>query len=310
MRHVLEAKQFNPSQLDELFDHAAHMQGMSETTDDRRILAEYQSPKLMASLFYEPSTRTRLSFEFAAARLGMKVSGTENAAEFSSAAKGETLEDSIRVISSYADAIVLRHKEVGAAKRAAAVSTVPIINGGDGTGEHPTQALLDMYTIDQEKERLQDLHVVIGGDLKHGRTARSLAQLLALYPGNHISFVSPPDLGMGDDIKQYLDRHAITYAETEDMYEVLPNADVVYWTRTQTERHEHGAARQPGELEYTIGERALAAMQEDAIIMHPLPRVGEIETIVDVDPRAAYFRQAENGLFIRMALLDMVLTDV
>jgi aspartate carbamoyltransferase catalytic subunit len=310
-KHILTACQFNKEELGGVIGHADTMRERVRNEKSRRELASTYPGSVVATMFYEASTRTRLSFESAALRLGMSVIGTENAAQFSSAAKGETIEDSTRVVAGVADTIVMRHNENGAAERAASVSTVPVINGGDGTGEHPTQALLDAYTIMSKKHTLEGLHVVMGGDLRHGRTARSLAQLLALHRGNHFSFVSPPDLTMGDDVKEYLTAKGSSFSETDDMMGgVLSDADVVYWTRTQLERHDASA---PGHAQndpnFTIGLGALNAMSGNAIIMHPLPRIGEIETIVDLDPRAAYFAQAENGLFVRMALLDLVMSD-
>jgi aspartate carbamoyltransferase catalytic subunit len=307
VKHVLTARQFETAELDDLFKRADYMRENSRTLTGRRRLMASHNGLLLATMFYEPSTRTRLSFEFAAERLGIRVRGTENAAEFSSAAKGETIEDSTRVIAGYADMIVMRHKENGAAERAASVSDVPIINAGDGTGEHPTQSLLDVYTIKHELGRLDSLEVIAMGDLKYGRTVRSLVQVLAMYPGNHVTFVSPKEMRMGDDIKQYLDERKVKYSETEDMYKVLAKADVVYQTRVQKERHGavKGAAPATGQdPRFVIGQKALDKLKETAIIMHPLPRVTEIETLVDTDPRAAYFRQAENGLYMRMALLD------
>jgi aspartate carbamoyltransferase catalytic subunit len=308
MRHILTASQFNVNELQEIFACADKMRQRSTSRLERQKLLQSHPGSIMAALFYEPSTRTRLSFESAAHRLGMSVIGTENAAEFSSAAKGETLEDSIRVIAGYADAIVLRHKENGAAKRAAAVSSVPVINAGDGTGEHPTQALLDAYTIQREVGRLQNLHVVIGGDLQHGRTAHSLARLLSLYPGTHLSFVSPPHLAMSQDIKSELKAKGTPFTETADLHTALPSADVVYWTRTQKERHGSLSDATNNATSFVIDEQALQLMQPHATLLHPLPRVDEIAVQVDADPRAAYFRQAENGLYIRMALIAWALS--
>jgi aspartate carbamoyltransferase catalytic subunit len=205
MKHILTARQFKTTELEDIFNRADYMREHSRGLTGRRRLMASHNGLVLATMFYEPSTRTRLSFEFAAERLGIRVRGTENAAEFSSAAKGETIEDSTRVIADYADMIVMRHKENGAAERAASVSDVPIINAGDGTGEHPTQSLLDVYTIRHELGRLDKLHIVAMGDLLHGRTARSLVQVLALYPGNSITFVSPKSTRMSDDIKQLLD---------------------------------------------------------------------------------------------------------
>ena len=272
--------------------------------------------RMMLSMFYEPSTRTRFSFEIAAKKLGMEVIGTENAAEFSSAAKGETIEDTVRVFNEYGiDAISLRTKEEGHADRAASVSNVPILNGGDGKGEHPTQAVLDMYTINSELGKLDNLNVVIGGDLLQGRTARSLAVLLSKYHGNRITFVSTPELQIGKDIKARLDEAGVAHQETAEMYDAFRDADVVYWTRLQLERlKSSGIELSQQELslkqaQFRIGAAALDVFPEHAIIMHPLPRVDEISTEVDDDPRAKYFRQAGNGLYIRMAMLDRLMND-
>jgi aspartate carbamoyltransferase catalytic subunit len=305
VKHILTARQFELAELEDIFKRADYMRENSKSLTGRRRLMASHDGLVLATVFYEPSTRTRLSFEFAAERLGIRVRSTENASEFSSAAKGETIEDSTRVIAGYADMIVMRHKENGAAERAASVSDVPIINAGDGTGEHPTQSLLDVYTIQHELGRLRDLEIVAMGDLKHGRTVRSLAQLVALYPNNRITFVSPKEMRIGNDIKRYLDERKIVYAETDTMNKVLPQADVVYQTRVQKERHTAGKGVVTGQdPRFIIGQEALDMMRKDAIIMHPLPRVTEIDTGVDADPRAAYFRQAENGLYVRMALLD------
>lgn len=298
--HVLSARQYDPDQLERLFAHTTEMREALATRSGKRELASRHVGVVVSTLFYEPSTRTRLSFESAAVRLGAGVISTENAREFSSASKGETIEDTIRTVGRYAEAIVMRHHETGAAEKAAAVSYVPIINAGDGKGEHPTQALLDMRTIQEERGRLSDLNVVIGGDLAHGRTARSLALLLSMYSSNHISFVATPDLQIGDDIKDHLRETGTSFRETDNMFGAVREADVVYWTRLQKERLSDPNLRS----EFTIGQAALQIMPTDAIIMHPLPRVGEIEHTVDSDPRAVYFDQVEHGLHVRMALLD------
>ncbi len=262
----------------------------------------------MASLFYEPSTRTRLSFEAAMLRLGGEALGTESAGEFSSVAKGETLEDTVKIVSAYCDVIVLRHFDVGASKRAALVSPVPVINAGDGPGQHPTQALLDLYTINKELGRVDGLRIAMVGDLANGRTVRSLSYLLSKYDGVELVFVAPPAVAMGRDIKTHLQERGVAYTETEDLESVLPEVDVVYQTRIQKERFGNRLAeyRRVSGI-YVMDARTMALMRPDAILMHPLPRVGEISPEVDRDPRAAYFRQAQNGLYIRMALLSMLL---
>jgi aspartate carbamoyltransferase catalytic subunit len=304
MQHVLSARQFDQDQIAEIFEGAHAMREALETREGKQELVASHVGEVAATLFYEPSTRTRLSFESAATRLGMGLVSTENAKEFSSEIKGETLEDSIRTVEAYAGVIIMRHGDDDSAERAAAVSSVPIVNAGAGKGEHPTQALLDLFTIQEKKQRTDNLHVVIGGDLAHGRTARSLAQLLSLYDGNRISFVSTHELQIGRDIIDHLNDKDTKHAETDDMFEAIRDADVVYWTRLQKERLEDSSLQSA----FTIDQAALQVMSPHAIIMHPLPRNHEIATSVDADPRAAYFDQVKNGLYVRMALLDMLLT--
>ena len=301
LRHVVESQQFSRALLEELLDR----------TDEIKRQPHHFSGRLngqvMAALFYEPSTRTRLSFEAAMLRLGGRTIGTDNAREFSSAAKGETLEDTIRIVSGYADLIVLRHNEEGAAKRAAAVSLVPVINAGDGPGQHPTQALLDLYTIRDELGHIDGVRIAMVGDLANGRTVRSLAYLLSKFRDIRICFVAPPQVAMRDDIKEHLDEHHVQWVESEDLDAVLPQVDVIYQTRIQKERFTDEASYLELKGVYRIDASTLARMRKEAIVMHPLPRVDEIAPEVDADPRAAYFRQARNGLYIRMALLDKVL---
>ena len=260
----------------------------------------------MASLFYEPSTRTRFSFESAMLRLGGGVITTENAAEFSSAAKGETLEDSIRVINHYADVIVLRHPAKGASARAAAVSRVPVLNAGDGAGQHPTQALLDLYTIKKEIGTIDGIHVAFVGDLKNGRTVRSLSYLLGKYKKMRVSFISPKGLQVGDDIKEYLNKHRVSYEEIESWDRVLPHVDVVYQTRIQKERFKNVAEYKKYKGKYILTMKEVNIMKRKAIVMHPLPRVDEIVLEVDTSPKAVYFKEARYGLLIRMALLKEI----
>lgn len=308
MRHILTAEQFTDKELRQLFERADYFRKNDALIANRQKIKKLHDGRIMLSMFYEPSTRTRFSFEIAAAKLGITTIGTENAAEFSSAAKGETIEDTVRVFNEYGvDAIALRTKEDGHAQRAANASDVAVINGGDGKAEHPTQAVLDMYTIYERFGRLSDLRIVIGGDLAHGRTARSLAILLSQYTGNHISFVSTPELRIGDDIKKRLRTAGTTFDETTDMYTALPNANVVYWTRIQLERHHGNMSLSAGQEDFVLGEKALATLPKDTVIMHPLPRNQEIPASTDSDPRAGYFRQAGNGLYIRMAMLDEIM---
>ena len=224
MQHILESQQFDRAFLESLFQSATELEGKRDS---------YLKGKILASLFYEPSTRTRLSFESAMLRLGGSVLGTENAGEFSSAMKGETLEDTIRVIGRYADVIVLRHPQAGASDRAASVSPVPIINAGDGAGQHPTQALLDLYTINRERGSIDGARIACVGDLKNGRAVRSMVYLLAKFDDISFTFVSPPELAMQADIKEYLGRHKIPFTETADLEDAMRSSDVVYQTRLQ-----------------------------------------------------------------------------
>jgi len=302
MGHVIESQQFSRTLLEDLFARSEEMKG-----EPHRFVGRLAG-QVMAALFYEPSTRTRLSFEAAMLRLGGTTMGTDNAREFSSASKGETLEDTIRIVSGYADVIVLRHNEEGAARRAAAVSTVPIINAGDGPGQHPTQALLDLYTIRDELSRIDGVRVAMVGDLANGRTVRSLTYLLSKFNEIKFWFVAPPQVAMHDDLKTHLDEHQLPWVETQDLDAVLPEVDVVYMTRIQKERFTDPEMYNAVKGVYRIDRRSMALMRKYAILMHPLPRVDEIAPEVDEDPRAAYFRQARNGLHVRMALLDRLLS--
>jgi aspartate carbamoyltransferase catalytic subunit len=297
---VVDVGQFDRPAIERLFESADRMRELPRS-------AAPLGGMTLATIFYEPSTRTRLSFETAMHRLGGNVISTENAREFSSAIKGETVEDTVRIVGGYADAIVIRHHEQGAAHRAAAVSEVPILNAGDGPGEHPTQALLDLYTIKHELERIDGLRIALVGDLRYGRTARSLARLVRLTEGSKLIFVSPPAVPMGDDVRTELDAAGVSYRDEPDLDAILPDVDVVYQTRVQKERFESAADYEAAKGRYVIDAAAMGRLNPEAILLHPLPRVDEIATEVDGDPRAAYFRQAHNGVYIRMALLDQVL---
>lgn len=298
LRHVVESQQFTVPLLMDLFNRSRGM----ERVVLRGGTLDYQN-KIMASLFYEPSTRTRFSFEAAMHRLGGRVLSTEHARTFSSEIEGERVEDSIRIIGSYSDVIVIRHHEEGGAKRASQVSPVPVINAGDGNGgQHPTQALLDLYTIYRERP-LDGLSVAIIGELDRGRSARSLAYLLAKFERVKIFFVSPPELQMKPDILDYLEEHGVRYELESEIDRVIGEVDVVYQTRIRPERLDCATPLKP----YAIDSAVLRRMKPDAMILHPLPRTVELDKTVDDDPRAHYFRQAVNGLYVRMALLTMVL---
>ncbi len=303
LKHLYESQQLEPEIIFKIFDKT-----------DELIKKPFNSlnGKVLATLFYEPSTRTRLSFESAMLRLGGSVISTENAKEFSSAIKGESLEDTIRIVSGYADCIVIRHYEDGAAKKASFISDIPIINAGDGSGQHPTQALLDIYTIYKEIGRLRNFKIAMVGDLAHGRTVRSLSYLIGkLGPGRNIEiiFISPDNLKMKDDLKEYLERHEILFREETDMNNVLSECDIVYMTRIQKERMStKDYLKSKGK--YVIDMKNIHLIKNEARIMHPLPHVEEIDLPIAIeqgDPRIAYFRQARNGLFIRMALLDYLI---
>ena len=300
IRHVVEVGQFDRAGIEALFAAADRMRDLPRGQDTLR-------GHLLATIFYEPSTRTRLSFEAAMLRLGGQVLSTENAREFSSAIKGESVEDTVRIVGGYADAIVLRHHEQGAAHRAAAVSPVPILNAGDGPGEHPTQALLDLYTIRHELGRIDGLRVALVGDLRFGRTARSLARLFTLTSETELLFVSPPAVPMGADVRAELDAAGVRWREETDLAAVLPEVDVVYQTRIQKERFATPEEYEATRGVYVVDAAAMARLGPGAVLLHPLPRVDEIAVAVDADPRAAYFRQARNGVFVRMALLEHVL---
>lgn len=302
LRHVTSARQFDKETLSSLFS-------LTDKIKKGQYYKKALDGKIMATLFYEPSTRTRLSFESAMLRLGGSVIATENAAEFSSAIKGETLEDTIRTINGYSDVIVLRHNVPQAAEIAASFSKVPIINAGDGNREHPTQALLDLYTIFSKFEK-NNLTVAMIGDLKNGRTVHSLSQLLSLYPEIKQIFISPKALGIPADLKNQLIERKIKFEQIEDLKTGLADADIIYQTRIQKERFASESEYKKYFGKYIIDKKTLSYIKKSARIMHPLPRVNEITQDVDEDPRAIYFEEAQNGLFIRMALLLSVFDKV
>ncbi len=303
LQHVIESQQFTLPMLVELFEIADQME---------RILVrggtQDYNHKIMASLFYEHSTRTRFSFESAMHRLGGSVLATERANTFSSVAAGETLEDTIRVVGNYADVIVLRHNEVGGAQRAAAVSTVPIINAGDGKGgQHPTQALLDLYTIYKGVKTIEGVKVALIGNLTDGRTVRSLAYLLGKFERVKLFFVAPKSFQIKQDILDYLVKHDVWFSLESNMMKILPEVDVVYSTRIEPELLTQKGERLETISQYFIDDNVLKLMPSHALVMHPLPRLHEISPSVDSDVRAAYFKQTRNGVLIRMALLASVL---
>jgi len=299
MRHIVESQQFTVPKILELFERTELMKKIVARGGTR----DYES-KIIASLFYNPSTRTRFSFEAAMLRLGGKILTTEQAHEFSSEVEGERLEDTIQIISNFCDAIVLRHHEEGGAKRAAAISPVPIINAGDGSGgQHPTQALLDLYTIAHECKTLDGLSVAFIGALDHGRTIRSLAYLLSKFDRTKLYFIAPGEMQIKSDILEHLDEKGVAYQLSHSSADIINKVDVVYQTRIDRERLEN---KMLDLSQYNIDIQVLKKMKYNSIIMHPLPRSVEIAHEVDNDPRAAYFRQTRNGLYVRMALLTML----
>ncbi len=298
---ILSGAQFTREELDEILRVAGEMDRRLQSDGSLDLLDGY----VMGSLFFEPSTRTRLSFETAMHRLGGDVVGFAQAGT-SSVAKGESLNDTIRTVSQYVDVIVMRHPEIGSASQAAAVSRVPVLNGGDGAGQHPTQALLDLYTIHVERGKVDGNTVALCGDLKNGRTVHAGVQLYKHYDCELI-FVAPEQLAMPLEITAQLREAGVPVKETADLEAVLGEADVLYMTRIQKERFEDPAEYERLKGSYVLTRGMVERHNPDLTIMHPLPRVNEITTDVDVLPGAAYFRQARNGVPVRMALLAMVL---
>jgi aspartate carbamoyltransferase len=300
-KDILSVRQFDREHLETIFAVAHEMRGMVQRVGTFDLL----KGKVLTNLFYEPSTRTSSSFVAAIQRLGGSVIQINNVT-FSSVSKGETLADTVKTLECYSDAIVLRHPEKGSAAEAAEAAEKPIINAGDGPGEHPTQALLDAYTIVEEMGTLDGLTITMLGDLKYGRTVHSLARLLKMYDVK-INYVSPEILAMPDELVAEVDAAGIEQTITTDLDAVLPDTDVLYVTRIQKERFEDPADYDLVKDSYVITPETLDNAKDAMIVMHPLPRVGEISAEVDSDPRAAYFRQMEYGMYVRMALLALIL---
>jgi aspartate carbamoyltransferase len=302
-KDIISVKQFSHGDLEYIFGVAHEMRGMVERVGTFDLL----KGKILANLFYEPSTRTSSSFTSAMERLGGSVIPI-NEVRYSSVTKGESLADTVRTLECYADVIVLRHPETGSAAIAAQAARKPVINAGDGVGEHPTQALLDTFTIFEElgAGQVDGMTVTMLGDLKYGRTVHSLARLLSLYRVK-INYVSPEILRMPKEVMDEVAARGNPQAEFSRLEDVLPDTDVLYVTRVQKERFEDPAEYEKVRGAYVIDPQVMKAAKEDMIVMHPLPRVGEISPDFDDDPRAAYFRQMEYGLYVRMALLAMVL---
>lgn len=301
MRHLIDPLDFTLKETNDILDFADRIAG------NRSVYSHIADGKKLATLFYEPSTRTRLSFESAMLNLGGQTLGFAGAAQ-SSASKGETVADTARVVSCYADIIAMRHPKEGAPLRASMYSTVPVINAGDGGHNHPSQTLIDLLTIRQRKGRLDHLTVGFCGDLKFGRTVHSLVNSLVRYPGNQFYFISPEELRVpGYLIDDTLHPAGVPFQEVTSLEETLPKLDILYMTRVQKERffNEEDYIRLKGT--YILTKEKLQAAMDDMAVLHPLPRVDEITADVDTDSRAAYFQQVQNGVYIRMALIASLL---
>ena len=301
MRHLIDPLDFSVEEIDALLDLAG------EIERNREKYSHLCDGRTLATLFYEPSTRTRLSFEAAMLNLGGRVLGFASA-DSSSAAKGESISDTIRVVSCYADICAIRHPKEGAPKVASQFSGIPVINAGDGGHQHPTQTLTDLLTIRSLKGRLGDLTIGLCGDLKFGRTVHSLIKSLSRYQGIRFALISPDELRLPDYIrKEVLDREGIPYEEVSDLEDVMGKLDILYMTRVQRERFFNEEDYVRLKDCYILTSKKMAAAKPDMAVLHPLPRVNEIATEVDSDPRAAYFKQAQYGVYVRMALIATLL---
>ncbi|MFW6272288.1 MAG: aspartate carbamoyltransferase, partial [bacterium] len=282
MKHIIKSQDFTKKEMYSLFKKADEL---------RKKNKESLKGKILATLFYEPSTRTRLSFESAVQRLGGKLISVEDAKDASSAKKGESIEDTIRTIGKYCDCIVMRHFEQGSAEKASMVSEVPIINAGDGKGQHPTQALLDMYTIYKELKRLENLNIAIVGDLANGRTVNSLCYILSNFKNNKITLISPKNLELKKDVKDFLNKNKIKFSESNNLNKILPSMDVIYMTRIQKEKiskKDYGKAKG----KYIINMKNFNLINKNSILMHPLVKQEEIDLPIEIeqkDKRVAYF---------------------
>ena len=302
-RNLISTLDFTREEQDGILDLASHMQ--ADTSEYSHLL----DARVLASLFFEPSTRTRLSFEAAMLRLGGRVVGFSEQAS-SSTSKGESLSDTIRVCSQYADILTIRHPKEGSALIAAEVAGIPVINAGDGGREHPTQTLTDLLAIRSRRGELEGLVVGCCGDLKFGRTVHSLVKNISRYPGVRFVFVSPAELVIPQYLRSWLDEQGVPYEETADMEEALRGLDVLYMTRVQRERFFNEADYIRLKDLYILDASRLRHAREELLILHPLPRVNEIAPEVDADPRAVYFEQVKCGMYVRMALIARLLGAV
>jgi aspartate carbamoyltransferase catalytic subunit len=300
-RHIIDLKDFTRKEVEYILDQSKLFEDIASGKKRSKMLQGY----VLCNLFFEPSTRTRLSFSSAMMRLGGSVTGFASGS-VSSATKGETLSDTIRVVENYCDVIVLRSGKEGAARLAADVSSKPIINAGDGTRQHPTQTLLDLYTIKKELGKIDGLKVSLVGDLKYGRTVHSLSYALTMFDVE-LTLVSPSQLSMPEEVVSDLEASGLRVVETGDLGEVIGSSDVIYMTRIQKERFPDPTEYERMRGAYSLDASMLEGAKKRMIVMHPLPRVDEIKTDVDATPHARYFNQTFNGLVVRMALLGLVL---
>lgn len=300
-KHLIEPNDFSLNELDEIFELA------NRIITNPKDFASICKGKILGTLFYEPSTRTRLSFEAAMLRLGGQIIGFSDA-NASSVAKGESLRDTIQTVGCYADVIAIRHPLEGSAKVASMYSNIPVINAGDGGHQHPTQTLTDLLTIKKFKDNLSDNVVALCGDLKHGRTVHSLIKALSRYKNNKFILISPKELKIPNYIRtEVLEKNNIEYLEIEDLEEGIKSADILYMTRVQKERFSNPYDYERLKDTYILTKEKINLAKEDMIVMHPLPRVNEISYEVDEDKRAKYFEQAKYGMYARMALICKLL---
>lgn len=296
-RNLISITDFSKEEQLMVLDLAAEF----EANPIQKILDDY----VVATLFFEPSTRTRLSFESAASRLGAKVIGFSSSAS-TSVSKGESLKDTILTVSSYSDIIVMRHPKDGSARYAAEVSPVPVINAGDGANQHPTQTLLDLYSIRQTQGTLDNLNIAFVGDLKYGRTVHSLTMALTQF-NTTFHLVSPVELKLPSYVKRHIKEKNLAYHQYTELLEVIPKVDIIYMTRIQRERFSDPMEYEKVKYAYNLDNSMLADARSNLRILHPLPRVNEIAENVDANPKAYYFQQALNGVFVRQALLSLIL---
>ncbi len=298
-KNLISIQDFSKSEILHILNTASEFEKKKEQN--------FLKDKVVASIFFEPSTRTRLSFETAANRLGARVIGFSDAGN-TSVKKGESLKDTIKMVSNYADLIVMRHPLEGSARYASEVSSVPIINAGDGANQHPTQTLLDLYSILQTQGKIEDLNINMVGDLKYGRTVHSLLQALSNFSPS-FTFTSPEELKMPNEYKKFLDALNIPYKESSDLYEYLDDTDILYMTRIQQERFTNPIEYEKVKDVYSLNSSMLSNVKENMRILHPLPRLQEINQDVDDTKHAYYFKQAENGVYARMAIIAYLLGE-